>query len=267
MPIVAVFAVIAFAAPVTAQTRNVQDYLPLAVGSSWTYMHEFLDARDRRAPTTYLAAEFTISIVGREVIDGETYYLFSDIPTTMPEGLPNHFLNGKKLRWDGNNLVEHDGTSSLSLYRFRIPPDSDSITGEYSIPATHGDTLVKTYATIVIDRLMHQACHFYGNTESSQTVNFVEGFGVYRAIEGWGSGDVILAQSIVSPIRAALQTTDTRGDGARDEGASSSVMIEWEEFQCYFRGSDVRDGETCEFPPTSTSPSSWGAVKDQRVVQ
>ena len=69
--------------PLAAQTttRNVQDYLPLAVGNSWTYKHEFIDARNSRAPTTYLTAEFTISILRTEVIDGETYYVFSDIST------------------------------------------------------------------------------------------------------------------------------------------------------------------------------------------
>ena len=37
----------------------------------------------------------TISILRTEVIDGETYYVFSDISTTMPEGM---LTGGSKMR-------------------------------------------------------------------------------------------------------------------------------------------------------------------------
>ena len=262
LPRIAVLTVLALAASATAQTKNVQDYLPLAVGNWWTYKHEFIDARSSRAPTIHLTSELTISIVRTEMIDGETYYVFSDISTTMPEGIPNHFLNSKKLRWDGNNLTEHDGTRTFSLYRFNIPPDSDSTTGEYSIQETHGDTLVRTYAGET-DRLVHQSFSFQGNPESSPAISFVEHFGVYEVIEGWASGDMLTAQNIITPIRAGFQTTDAKETGARDAGTPSSVTVEWEDFQCYFDEYDVTHGGRCNYPPTSTPASSWGSVKDR----
>ena len=102
---------------------SVEDYLPLSVGNSWTYKHVFSDARGLRVGTSVVhhEAEFTVSVLRTEVIDGDTYYVFSDVSTSAPEGIPKQFLAGKKLRWDGNNLTEHDGTSSVSLYRFDIP--------------------------------------------------------------------------------------------------------------------------------------------------
>ena len=33
------------AAPLAAQEKNVEDYLPLAVGNSWTYLHIIYDDR------------------------------------------------------------------------------------------------------------------------------------------------------------------------------------------------------------------------------
>ena len=108
------------AAPLAAQEKNVEDYLPLAVGNSWTYNYWFndeLQSTPQRGET-----EFTISILRTEVIDGDTYYVFSD-PTywISRSRLPDHFLAGKKLRWEGTQLMEHDGVSSFSIYHFDIP--------------------------------------------------------------------------------------------------------------------------------------------------
>ena len=249
--------------PLAAQTtKDVQDYLPLAVGNSWTYKHEFFDGRTWSAPPIYLTAEFTISILRTEVIDGETYYVFSDISTTMPEGLPNHFLNGKKLRWDGNNLTEHDGTASFSLYRFsNISPGSGRIENEYSIRETHGDTLVKT-AALATDRGAYQYFSFQGNPVGSG-LSFYGDFGMYRVIAGRASGDVIVLRNTITAIRAVFQTTTAQENGARDAGVSSSVTVEWEDFQCYSSGHDIKYGSTCNYPPTSTSASSWGSIKDR----
>ena len=250
--------------PLAAQTtKDVQDYLPLAVGNSWTYTHEFFDARSGIAAPIYLTAEFTISILRTEVIDGETYYVFSDISTTMPEGLPNHFLNGKKLRWDGNHLTEHDGTASFSLYRFRtIPPGGGRIEDEYSIRETHGDTLVKTAAQGT-DRLAHQYFGFRGNPGGSSGLSFYGDFGMYRVITGRASGDMIVLRNTITAIRAVFQTTDRRKRWARDTRTSSSVTVEWEDFRCYYNKEDIKYGTTCNYPPTSSSASTWGSIKDR----
>ena len=191
--------------PLAAQTtKDVQDYLPLAVGNSWTYKHEFFDARSGIAAPIYLTAEFTISILRTEVIDGETYYVFSDISTTMPEGLPNHFLNG----------------------------------------------------------LAYQYFSFRGNPGSSD-LSFYGDFGMYRVIAGRASGDMIVLRNTITAMRAVLQATTAQENGARDAGVSSSVTVEWEDFQCYFSEDDITYGRTCNYPPTSTSASSWGSIKDR----
>ena len=249
--------------PLAAQTttKNVQDYLPLAVGNSWTYEHVFFDDRSGDFSAPPLFTEYTLSILRTEVIDGETYYVFSDISTTVPLGPPRHFLNGKKLRWDGNNLTEHDGTSTLSLFRFNISPGSDGTYSEYSIQETHGDTLVKTRGR-ERDRYTYQRFSFRGNPESSTAISFVADFGVYRVIEGSARGDMIVMRNTLEAIRAVFQTTTAQENGARDAGASSSVTVEWEDFQCYTNEYDIQYGSTCNYPPTSTPASSWGSVKE-----
>ena len=47
------------AAPLAAQEKNVEDYLPLAVGNSWTYLHRFIDDRQNTetAPMLLLPLE------------------------------------------------------------------------------------------------------------------------------------------------------------------------------------------------------------------
>ena len=263
--------------PLAAQTKNVQDYLPLAVGNSWTYEHDFSDARsildDPSIESTEEALiesreEITISILRTEVIDEDTYYVFSDVSTSVSEGVPRHFLNGKKLRWDGNHLTEHDGTSSISLYRFDVPTDANRrITGEYSIRETHGDTHVEARANMrSSNRVLYQVFKFDGHVPDSglrfsRSIAFAEGFGVQRSVEVWGSGDMILASNRLRPVRAVFHTTESSQTGtARD--ASTPTTVAWNDFNCYFSGRDVKYGATCNYPPTSTSASSWGSIKD-----
>ena len=100
--------------PVAATDYEASDYLPLAVGNSWTYEHEYYDiglsggglplysayldqwpANDE--PFRY--PEVTISVLNMEVIDGKTYYVISDMPANWPPA-PPHFIAGKKLRWE-----------------------------------------------------------------------------------------------------------------------------------------------------------------------
>ncbi len=247
-------------APLAAQTRSVQDYLPLAVGNSWTYAHLFLDARGRNEIA--FQGEITISILRTEVIDGDTYYVFSDVSTDAPEGVPKHFLAGKKLRWDGNNLTEHDGASSLSLYRFDVPTGTDGVSREYSIPETHGHTSVKSYAFIVSDRLMLQSFQFSGEGARGAVIAFSEDFGLQEAIEGEAAGDMLVMQHTLTPIRAVFQT-GSQDASARDAHTSSSaVTVEWDDYLCYFGNDDVFLGVSCNYPPTSTSSNSWGLIKE-----
>ena len=76
-------------------------YLPLAVGNSWTYGHDYYDLNNEqdffelypayfeapRDESTQLP-KFTITVRSTEVIDGKTYYVLSDMPANWPPPPP-----------------------------------------------------------------------------------------------------------------------------------------------------------------------------------
>ena len=112
--------------PTAATDYQASDYLPLAVGNSWTYEHEFYDIDrrygDRSRWTTFTAQfpeepQFTIRVERTEVIDSKTYYVISDMPANWPP-TPPHFIAGKKLRWAGTHLMERTADGEQALYRF-----------------------------------------------------------------------------------------------------------------------------------------------------
>ena len=94
---------------------DLSSYLPLNVGNSWEYRsgyyenlaHEMPLGRGGRGGPT------TLSIDRTEEIDGKTYYVFSPWWRDWP--LPSHALFGKKVRWEGDSLMVHDGTSEYPL--------------------------------------------------------------------------------------------------------------------------------------------------------
>ena len=264
------------ALPLAAQTPNVQDYLPLAVGNSWTYLHTYYDVREREDgspiyPQGYAEMEFTISILRTEVIDGETYFVVSDLPSNLPTDVPKHFIASKKLRWDGNNLVEHDGTSEVSFYRFSVARDGrNPIKDEYAISETHGDTLIETYSSRKGFRTTnYQIFDFRGHGyidgwKMSRGMSFIMNYGIDRASEVYTGGDAIYGDNRLRPVRAVLSTSGGASSG--QPRSSSSVAVSWDDFTCYMSAHDTRYDDTCNYPPASTSksPPSWGSVKDER---
>ena len=83
------------ALPAVATEYQASDYLPLAVGNSWTYDHEYYDIErrfgDRSQWSAYLAqAPFTIEVLRTEELDGQTYYVISEMPSNWPPP-PPHF--------------------------------------------------------------------------------------------------------------------------------------------------------------------------------
>ena len=110
--------------PAVAKEYKVTDYLPLAVGNSWTYGHTYiglypedLEDIDTSEWTAYIAPlHFTITVERTEVIDGKTYYVLSDMPADWPPA-PSYFIAGKKLRWEGTNLMERTADGEQTLYR------------------------------------------------------------------------------------------------------------------------------------------------------
>ena len=128
-------------------------YLPLAVGNSWTYAHEYSNflgtfdsprerystyyrwpARGFNSPHEWYSTYYrwparanelpyphgrlvSITVQGTEVIDGKTYYVLSDLPDNWPPA-PSYFIAGKKLRWAGTHLMERTADGERSVFRF-----------------------------------------------------------------------------------------------------------------------------------------------------
>ena len=128
------------ALPAAATEYQASDYLPLAVGNSWTYDHEYYDIERRFGDydqwPAYFAqesSEFTIEVLRTEELDGQTYYVISEMPSNWPPP-PPHFIAGKKLRWEGTHLMEHSGSGEQAIFRF------DGHGTSYDIPTVEGTT-------------------------------------------------------------------------------------------------------------------------------
>ena len=127
------------ALPAAATEYQASDYLPVAVGNSWTYDHDYYDIEKRFGDydqwSAYFAqesSEFTIEVLRTEELDGQTYYVISEMPSNWPPP-PPHFIAGKKLRWSGAHLMEHSGSGEQAIFRF------DGHGTSYDIPTVEGD--------------------------------------------------------------------------------------------------------------------------------
>ena len=83
------------ALPAAATEYQASDYLPLAVGNSWTYDHDYYDIEKRFGDydqwSAYFAqesSEFTIEVLRTEELDGQTYYVISEMPSNWPPAPP-----------------------------------------------------------------------------------------------------------------------------------------------------------------------------------
>ena len=268
-----VAALIAWSGPAFPQPPSqykASDYLPLAVGNSWTFKHQWADDHERFGPASQWPAyqpalqeaddwpSITITVERTEEIDGETYYVLSGMPENWPPA-PPHFVAGKKLRWDGTRLVEHTGTGELVLYRF----DGANEDG-YTIPTTEGDNRV-------VVKILHIAptwpvpayqfgFHGYvwpripwidGEEDepfpwgSGRKIGFLADYGPDWAFEGLWAPDYPVFENVLRPVRATL--TGSGAGGA--SGQSGTRVVEFE---------DARFGRT------PVSSPSWGEVKGER---
>ena len=202
------------ALPAVATEYQASDYLPLAVGNSWTYEHDHADRdADYSQWSTYTAQhpetpQFTIEVLRTEALDGQTYYVISEMPSFWPPP-PPHFIAGKKLRWSGTHLMEHRGSGEQAILRF----DGADETG-YEIPATEGDNLVsvKVYAEPV------PRFFFYFHEDGVKTFGrgfgFLAGYGLDKG--GWkiSSDGHSIFENNVRAIRAVLGGTTVEYEDA-----------------------------------------------------
>ncbi len=125
--------------PTVATDYAATDYLPLAVGNSWTYQHNYADNdadySQWPAYTEHEFPQFTITVEREEVINDTTYYVLSDMPSNWPPA-PSYFIAGKKLRWEGTHLMERTAEGEQALYRF-----DGTNKAEYAVSTDEGDTL------------------------------------------------------------------------------------------------------------------------------
>ena len=231
--------------PAAAADYQASDYLPLAVGNSWTYTHfyrdvgfqlyrdnggEFTNADYDRWPTFWdRRSQFTITVERMEVIGGKTYYVLSDMPADWPPA-PPHFIAGKKLRWEGTHLMERTADGEQAIYRF----DGVNEAG-YEILTDEGANRVTV--KIRPEPVPAYFFYFHGNFRGGPTgrgFGFLAGYGLYRG--GWGifGEDYPLFDNNVKPLHAVL--------GGRKVQYEDALI------------------------PTSTSSSSWGQVKQSLLT-
>lgn len=262
--------VIGFAVLLTARsgvsqdpTFQVPDFLPLSVGNSWTYRVYLGDFRYEEFRGG--SEEVTISIIDTEVIDGHEYYLFDDPPRGIR--LPPHFINGKRMRWEGNLLMIHDGSSEYALFRFPNPP---GLSGDGS--STYGPTIsyklnpakaksdsmatvsvrardkgVGVYFALFVFSGFHvpprgKPARVYGfNGGSNRWIEFTGRYGVSRCAESIWPADYSTYTHEVDPITARLRSPAT--------GAFYEIAYR-------------QQAERGDFDiPTHDSASSWGRIK------
>ena len=212
------------------------DYLPLAVGNSWTYLHDFHDPEmrygERDQWSAYFAQEFpqfTIAVERTEELDGKTYFVISDMPALWPPA-PPHFIAGKKLRWEGTHLMEHTGGGEQALYRF----DGADETG-YTVSTDEGNDTVTVEFDAEPVPLFWFRFHADVYGDGSQGCGFRAGYGYERGARNIFGEDHPVFINELKSIRAVLGGT----------------TVEYED----------------ALIPTSSSSSTWGGVKQSLFAQ
>ena len=91
----------------TPVLSKVQQFFPLQVGNSWTFFHTYGDERAEDWEDWIVSRtgyEVTISILRTEVVNGNTYYVFSGMPPEDPYAPPRYF-SSRTRRFDGAETI------------------------------------------------------------------------------------------------------------------------------------------------------------------
>ncbi len=215
---------LSWALPATATDYEAADYLPLTVGNSWTYLHDYYVLRGDYSQWSSYTDEFpqfTIEVLRSEEIDGQTYYMISDIPAFWPPA-PPHFIAGKKLRWEGTHLMEYTGGGERAVYRFEGTNEE-----AYEIPTVEGDNLVTVVSGS--DPVPWYGFRFFGNGEGGRACRFLAGYGINLCAWVIFAEDYPLFINRIEPLHAVI-------GGNRVDYEDALV-------------------------PTGSSSSSWGLLK------
>ena len=237
---------------------DASDYLPLAVGNSWTYAHEYYDYENYETVyipwTNYTAQfstlgtpQFSISVLRTEVIDGHTYFVISDMPDFWPP-VPSYFIAGKKLRWAGNQLMERTADGEQSLFRFGGANGASGASGEtnYALAIQEGTPQVTRWGGLF--RFDFDDEEGVGGASGSEPhrgparedystyevggATFIQGFGIEYCSFVRGSSDVYDFQNVLTAKQAVINGRTVPIREAREEAAgrassSDATSIEW----------------------------------------
>ena len=130
-------AMVFLSAQVTLGDDHPERWLPLRVNNLWTGHHRYYDITqdyfgteteplDRTEWTEWLQTNgaFTLKVERTEVLDDKTWYVISDLPEKWPP-VPEFFIAGKKLRWEGASLMEHTADGEQPLFIFGLAHGSE----------------------------------------------------------------------------------------------------------------------------------------------
>lgn len=243
----------------TATEYRISDFLPLAVGNSWTCSHSVGDPFGRmtgnqteeNAWPAWADANgvFTLTVEGTEEIAGETYFVLSDMPSGAWPPAPPGFIAGKKMRWDGRQLMEHDGTGKQTLFDFG---DGREV---FEYEPSPGRTVPRAVFGFPADDLEEWLEDIGGGGEVHSGVRLIEflaNFGVWACYEEVRLSDAGAFINEIAFSNAAL--IETAEGTVRDSGGSGTVVR---------RVSRVEARRGLEGTiKSSVSPSSWGQVKE-----
>ena len=217
---------------------NPSEYVPLAVGNSWTYEHfywnnSYFEGRDIEdierlkpftnievpgyphgegnalPPDSLLLVEriLTIEITHTERIDGREYFVFSDADYDWPP-LPDFFWAGKKVRLsDEGALVFRWNGQEVPIYDFGELQNGDTVTlpGESAIPFDF-DPHVNFYEAPKTSK-KHSLVHFhsYRHTPVNSYCHFNGGYGMgLFVINSFGLGPVPIIETTLTGLSANI---------------------------------------------------------------
>ena len=230
------------------------------MGNSWTCGHRINDPFERLSDDWPWAAwedangVFTLRVERTEEIDGETYYVLSDMPAGDWPPAPPGFIAGKKLRWKGSQLMEHTGTGEQTLFDFG---GSEG----YKLEPTTSYPVPRFYFGFAADDLVEwlEAQDISGDDVHSEirNIEFLAKYGFLSVQESISLSDAGAFTNRIASWEAALIENAQGTGGTRDSTGDSKVVRT-------VRYDDALRGEEGTKTPisTSVSPSSWGQVKE-----
>ncbi len=271
-----IFALLIVGTTMAPVLSDLSDFLPLNVGNRWTYTHLYYEKLGSRSASeaVHEVQTVTLGISRTREIDGKTYFVFNEMSGTRPA--PAHTLFGKKVRWQGDSLMVHAGTSEYPLYRFtEASVPEQSVWETYSLdPSVDDDTSVNRHARLSGPTGFHTNVFWFlgssfrdiHNPEYTRHVTFLRGFGM--AISGewveYSGNDYESFTHSLYPEAARLRypSSEQEEDTSHSSGPSDEedAYLEIDYGRRYDAGTE---GLMLHNHTTGTSSSSWGLIKER----